>query len=63
MFRIKKKQKIKKIRIPLIGLHNVRNSVAAAAIAITVGISIKNIKDGLFKFKGVNFVFCPTCNF
>ena len=49
----KKKQKIKKIKIPLIGLHNVRNSVAAAAIAITVGISIKNIKDGLFKFKGV----------
>ena len=49
----KKKQKIKKIRIPLIGLHNVRNSVAAAAIAITVGISIRNIKDGLLKFKGV----------
>ena len=49
----KKKQKIKKIRIPLIGLHNVRNSVAAAAIAITVGISIKKIKDGLLKFKGV----------
>ena len=49
----KKKQKIKKIKIPLIGLHNVRNSVAAAAIAVTVGISIKEIKDGLFKFKGV----------
>ena len=49
----KKKQKIKKIKIPLIGLHNVRNSVAAAAIAITVGISIKDIKDGLLKFKGV----------
>ena len=49
----KKKQKIKKIKIPLIGLHNVRNSVAAAAIAITVGISIKEIKDGLSKFKGV----------
>jgi len=49
----KKKQKIKKVKIPLIGLHNVRNSVAAAAIAITVGISIKDIKDGLLKFKGV----------
>ncbi len=49
----KKKQKIKKIKIPLIGLHNVRNSVAAAAIAITVGISIKDIKDGLLRFKGV----------
>ncbi len=49
----KKKQKIKKIKIPLIGLHNVRNSVAAAAVAITVGISVKDIKDGLLKFKGV----------
>jgi UDP-N-acetylmuramate--alanine ligase len=49
----KKKQKIKKIKIPLIGLHNVRNSVAAAAIAITIGISIKKIKNGLSKFKGV----------
>ena len=48
-----KKTKNKKIKIPLIGLHNVRNSVAAAAIAITVGISIKEIKDGLSKFKGV----------
>ena len=49
----KKKQTIKKFKIPLIGLHNVSNSVAAAAIAVTVGISIKEIKDGLFKFKGV----------
>ena len=49
----KKRQKIKKVKIPLIGLHNVRNSVAAAAIAITVGISIKDIKDGLLRFKGV----------
>ena len=49
----KKKQKIKKIKIPLLGIHNVRNAVAAAAIALTVGISIKDIKYGLLKFKGV----------
>tara|TARA_B100002051_G_scaffold275078_1_gene317811 strand:+ start:1713 stop:3110 length:1398 start_codon:yes stop_codon:yes gene_type:complete len=49
----KKKQKIKNIKIPLLGVHNVRNAVAAAAIAITVGISVKNIKNGLLKFKGV----------
>ncbi len=49
----KKKQKIKNIKIPLLGLHNVRNSVAAAAVALTVGISVKNIKEGLLKFKGV----------
>ena len=49
----KKKIKIKNMRIPLLGVHNVRNSVAAAAVAITVGISIKNIKQGLMNFKGV----------
>ncbi len=49
----KKKQKIKKLKIPLLGIHNVRNAVAAASIAITVGISIKDIKSGLSKFKGV----------
>ncbi len=49
----KKKQITKGIKIPLLGIHNVRNSVAAAAVALTVGISIKDIKDGLFKFKGV----------
>ena len=49
----KKKQFIKKIKIPLIGIHNVRNSVAAAAVALTVGISISKIKKGLFNFKGV----------
>ncbi len=49
----KKKLIIKKIKIPLIGMHNVRNSVAAVAVAITVGISIANIKKGLLNFKGV----------
>ena len=49
----KKKLIIRKIKIPLIGIHNVRNSVAAAAVAITVGISISNIKKGLLNFKGV----------
>ena len=48
-----KKQTIKKIKIPLIGTHNIRNSVAAAAVALTVGITIKDIKDGLLRFKGV----------
>ena len=49
----KKKVVIKKIRIPLLGIHNIRNSVAAAAVAITVGISVSDIKKGLLKFKGV----------
>ena len=49
----KKKILVKKIKIPLIGVHNVRNSVAAIAVALTVGISISNIKKGLLNFKGV----------
>ena len=49
----KKKITIKKIKIPLLGIHNVRNSVAASAVAITVGISVSNIKKGLLNFKGV----------
>ena len=49
----KKKTVIKKIKIPLLGIHNVRNSVAATAVALTVGISIYHIKKGLLNFKGV----------
>ena len=49
----KKKLAIKNIRIPLLGIHNIRNSVAAAAVALTIGISILDIKKGLLNFKGV----------
>jgi len=49
----KKRFVLKKIKIPLLGIHNVRNSVAAAAVALTVGISTSSIKKGLFNFKGV----------
>tara|TARA_B100001057_G_scaffold148147_1_gene148075 strand:+ start:6013 stop:7407 length:1395 start_codon:yes stop_codon:yes gene_type:complete len=49
----KKKLSLKKLKIPLLGIHNVRNSVAAAAVALTVGISISDIKKGLANFKGV----------
>ena len=49
----KKKLTIKKIKIPLLGTHNVRNSVAAAAVALTIGISTSDIKKGLLNFRGV----------
>ena len=49
----KKKVFVKKIKIPLLGVHNIRNAVAATAVALTVGISISNIKQGLLNFKGV----------
>ena len=49
----KKNILIKKIRIPLLGIHNIRNSTAAAAVASTIGIPKKIIKEGLQEFKGV----------
>ncbi|MBC8305477.1 MAG: UDP-N-acetylmuramate--L-alanine ligase [Pelagibacterales bacterium] len=49
----KKNININKIKIPLLGLHNIRNSTAAAAVATTIGISKSIIKNGLKEFKGV----------
>tara|TARA_B110001452_G_scaffold6991_1_gene6292 strand:+ start:957 stop:2351 length:1395 start_codon:yes stop_codon:yes gene_type:complete len=49
----KKNILINRIRIPLLGIHNIRNSTAAAAVATTIGISKGIIKKGLNEFKGV----------
>ena len=49
----KKNILIKKIKIPLLGIHNIRNSTAAVAVASTIGISKEIIKKGLKEFKGV----------
>ena len=49
----KKNIVINKIKIPLLGIHNILNSTAAVAVALTIGISKNVIKDGLKKFKGV----------
>ena len=49
----KKDTSINKIKIPLLGIHNIRNATAAAAVASTIGISKKVIKKGLKEFKGV----------
>jgi len=48
-----KKKIIKKIKIPLIGLHNIRNAASAVAVAFSIGASDKIIKKGLLNFKGV----------
>ncbi len=50
----KKNTLIKNIKIPLIGLHNIRNATAAAAVSWTIGISKDIIKKGLNEFKGVH---------
>ena len=44
---------IKNIKIPMMGLHNIRNATAAIAVAISIGISKKIILNGLEEFKGV----------
>ena len=49
----KKNSIINNIKIPLLGLHNIRNATAALAVAITIGISKNIIKQGLKEFKGV----------
>jgi len=49
----KKNMLIKKINIPLLGIHNIRNATAAAAVASTIGIPKEIIKKGLKEFKGV----------
>jgi UDP-N-acetylmuramate--alanine ligase len=49
----KKNIVINKIRIPLLGIHNILNSTAALAVALTIGISQNIIKNGLKEFKGV----------
>ena len=50
----KKNILIKNIKIPLIGLHNIRNATAAVAVSWTIGISKDIIKKGLNEFKGVH---------
>ncbi len=49
----KKNFVIKNIKIPLLGLHNIRNATAALAVAFTIGISANIIKKALNEFKGV----------
>ena len=44
---------INKIKIPIIGLYNIRNAAAAIAVSVSLGIPIDKIKNGLKKFKGV----------
>ena len=49
----KKNTAINKIKIPLLGIHNILNSTAAIAVTLTIGISKNVIKNGLKEFKGV----------
>ncbi len=48
-----KKKIIKRIKIPMIGVHNIQNATAAVSLAFTIGLPEKYIKLGLYNFKGV----------
>ncbi len=58
-----KKKYIKNIKVPVIGLHNIRNVTAAIAVSISIGISNKLIKDGLKNFQGVQRRFTKIFSF
>jgi len=48
-----KRKNIKKIKLNLIGQHNVLNSVAAIALCLHIGVRIDIIKKSLRKFTGI----------
>ncbi len=56
-----KKKLVKSLKIPLLGVHNIKNCCASVAIAILMGISNTTIKKAILGFKGVqrrfNFIF------
>ncbi len=56
-----KKKKYKSFKIPLIGIHNIKNCCASIGVAIMMGISVNLIKKAILEFKGVqrrfNFIF------
>jgi UDP-N-acetylmuramate--alanine ligase len=47
------KKLIKNIKVPTIGMHNVRNAAASVAVSSSVGISENIIKRALSEFEGV----------
>lgn len=47
------KGRVKDIKMPLPGRHNIENAIAASALALRYGLSEEEIKAGLESFKGV----------
>ena len=54
---------LKNIKVPVIGLHNIRNTTAAVAVATSIGISNNIIKKSLKKFQGVQRRFTKIFSF
>jgi UDP-N-acetylmuramate--alanine ligase len=45
--------KMENVEVQIPGFHNIENTLAATAIAIEIGLSLKNIRTGIITFKGV----------
>ena len=54
---------IKNFKIPVIGLHNIRNATAAIAVCFSLGMPVNLIKKGLLNFRGVQRRFNYIFNF
>ena len=54
---------IRNIKIPIIGMHNIRNATASIAVSYSVGISEKIIKKALYEFEGVQRRFTKIFSF
>ena len=59
----KNKSILKKLEIPLIGSHNVKNATAAIAVSYFIGISSNILRDSLKNFKGVERRFNKVFSF
>ena len=59
----KKKTFLRKIEIPLLGIHNIKNSTAAIAVCYFIGISPKILRNSLKNFKGVERRFNKIFNY
>jgi len=54
---------IRNIKIPIIGMHNIRNATASIAVSYSIGISEKIIKKALYEFEGVQRRFTKIFSF
>ena len=59
----KKKSILRKLELPLLGSHNIKNATAAIAVSYFIGISLNTIKNSLKNFKGVERRFNKIFNF
>jgi len=58
-----KKEIINKIKLNVLGRHNIQNSLAAVTVAKILNINTNKIKKAFQKFKGVKRRFTLVCNF